>query len=180
MVDNEELEKQLALIEDDEVLECTVIYKDGDTETLSGVLIAMGSYDESVSDAVDEDIFFYANSPKFVKGLCDPDNNEDFVLASFHGRKADYSTYQELVYKAQGWTIRLEGSTVGGRWEYTATDPNGMTYESGNEWCFEDSDGNKLERPIIPSFDDLLVGAVNCLSSDHNLDDLPEQWVRVE
>ena len=86
MVNTEELEKQLALIEDDEVLEGTVIYKDGETETLSGVLIAMGSYDESVPDAVDEDIFFYANSPKFVKGLCDPDNNEDFVLASFHGR----------------------------------------------------------------------------------------------
>ena len=180
MVDNEELESQLALIEDDEVLECTVIYKDGDTETLSGVLIAMGSYDESVPDAVDEDIFFYANSPKFVKGLCDPDNNEDFVLASFHGRKADYSTFQDLKYKAQGWTICLEGSTVGGRWEYTATDPNGMTYESGNEWCFEDSDGNQLERPIIPSFDELLVDAVNCLTADCDLKGLPEEWVRVE
>ena len=180
MIDTYELEKQLALIENDEVLECTVIYKDGDTETLSGVLIAMGSYDESVPDAVDEDIFFYANSPKYVRALCDPDSNEDFVLASFHGRKADYSTFEELKYKAQGWTIIMEGSTVGGRWDYTAISPDGTNYESGKDWCFEDSKGNKLERPIIPSFDDLLVNAVTCLSSDHNLDDLPEQWVRVE
>ena len=180
MVNTEELDKQLALIEDDEILECTVIYKDGDTETLSGVLIAMGSYDESVSDVDDEDIFFYANSPKYVRALCDPDTNEDFVLVAFHGRKADYSTLEDLKYKAQGWTLCLEGSTVGGRWEYTAISPDGKTYESGNEWCFEDSMGNPTERPIIPGFDELLVDAVTCLSSDHNLDDLPEQWERVE
>ena len=181
MVNNDELEKQLALIEDDEVLECSIIYKDGDTETLSGVYIAMGSYDESVSDVADENIFFYANGKKYVRGLCDPDNGEDFVLASFHGRKADYSTFETLKYKANGWTIQLEGSTVGGRWEYIAISPDGKTYESGNEWCFEDSDGNPIERPVIPSFDDLLEDAGNCLSSDNNLDDLPDNgWVRVE
>lgn len=180
MIDTNELEKQLALIEDDEVLEGTVIYKDGDTETLSGVLIAMGSYDDSVPDAVDEDIFFYANSSKYVKALCDPDSNEDFVLAAFHGRKSDYSTFQDLKYKAQGWTILLEGSTVGGRWDYTAISPAGMTYQSEKDWCFEDSMGNPTERPIIPSFDALLVDAVTCLSADHNLDNLPEQWERVE
>lgn len=180
MTTTEELEQQLALIEDDEVLECTVIYKDGDTETMSGVFIAMGSYDESVSDVADENIFFYANSPKYVRALCDPDTNEDFVLVSFHGRKANYSTLQDLKYTAQGWTICLEGSTVGGHWTYTAISPDGKTYESGHDWCFEDSTGNPTERPIIPSFDALLVNAVTCLSSDHKLDALPEQWVRVE
>ena len=176
MNNNEELEKQLALLEDGEIIEGSVIFKDGDTETLSGVRIALRGYDENDDSINDDDIFFYCDSASEVRGLCDPDNGEDFVLASFHGRKADYSTFEVLTYTANGWTLRLEGSTVGGRWEYKATDPNGMTYESGNEWCFEDSDGEPMESPIIPDRDELVYDAVNCLASDYNLTDLPEKW----
>jgi len=177
---NEELEKQIALIEDDEVLDCTVIFKDDPTD-ITSVNIAMGSYDESVSDVADEEIFFYANGVKYIRGLCDPDNGEDFVLASFHGRKADYSTSEDLVYKNNGWTLCLEGYMVGGEWVYRVETPDGKHYEATNVWNFEDSDGNPLETPVIKSFDELLEDAIEVLANTHNLTELPEDgWVLKE
>lgn len=173
------LTEALENITDGEILNCTVIYKDSsDTETVSDFNIAMHGYVEGESD--DDDIAFYCDGVDDFKRLLDPDNEEDFVVVSFVGSKTAYTTYETVTYKADGWTLTLHGSMVGGRWEYTATDPNGDTHETGNEWSFVDSNGIPTERPVIPNLDDVVCDAVTCLASDGDLDDLPEDWERAE
>lgn len=173
------LNEALEQIIDGEVLNCTVIYKDSsDTETVSDYNIAMHGYVEGESD--DDEIAFYCDGVDDFKRLLDPDNGEDFVVVSFVGRKTAYTTYETATYKADGWTLTLHGSMVGGRWEYTATDPNGNTHDTGNEWSFVDSDGIPTERPVIPNLVDVVFDAVNCLTADCDLKGLPEDWERVE
>jgi hypothetical protein len=71
---------------------------------------------------------------------------------------------------------------AGGRWEYTATSPEGKTFSAGNEWCFEDSEGNTFEAPIIDDITDVLIDAEEVLGGnfDDDVAEMPsyDEWVR--
>lgn len=78
---SDEIEAALAKLEDGEVVECEIQYKDdGEPETVN---IAMyGDDGES-----DDDIFFYCDSVNDFRALLKDDNGEDFVVIGFDNGK---------------------------------------------------------------------------------------------
>jgi hypothetical protein len=177
-----ELKKQISLIEQGEVLTCTVIFKDGDTEIMRNVGIAMTGYDEyHDGEPSDESIFYYCESMDEFKSLLDPNAKRNVVVVSFKGRKADYDTRQVLTYKADGWTLVLDGYMVGGHWKYTAIDPDGEHYNAGNDWCFQDGDGEFIEAPLIDDLTDVLIDVDDVMDGyfGYNVSTMPsyDRWV---
>jgi hypothetical protein len=79
---SDEIEAALAKLEDGEVVECEIQYKDDDEhETVN---IAMHG-DDGESD--DDDIFFYCDSVNDFRALLKEDNGEDFVVIGFDNGK---------------------------------------------------------------------------------------------
>ncbi len=173
-----ELKKQLSLIEQGEVLTCTIIFMQGDTEIRRNVGIAMPGYDGEPSD---KSIIYYCESMAEFKSLLDPNANRNVVVVSFKGRKADYDTRQLLTYKADGWTLVLDGYMVGGRWEYTVIDPDGEHYNAGNDWCFQDGNCDFIEAPLIDDLTDVLIDVDDVMDGyfGYNVSLMPsyDRWV---
>jgi len=48
--------------------------------------------------------------------------------------------------------------------DYTLIDPQGRAYETGNEWSFEDSSGEKTGRPVIPAIKDILIDMTDVMA----------------
>lgn len=89
------------------------------------------------------------------------------VVAFAKGDTVLWTCHKVYHYKSDdGWHLTLSGFSVGGRWEYYADSPMGEHFESGNEWVWEDSDGEPCDRPIIPSISELLNDATECLGCD--------------
>ena len=161
-----ELETELSRVQPDEALFCTILFKDGDTELQHNVAIAMPKWGEC-HDADDaKDIDYHCDSMDAFRALLDPNSDEDFVVVAFCGGECEWDSHQHITYTANGWTLTLDGYMVGGRWEYTATSPEGNTFSAGNEWCFEDSDGNALEAPAIDDLTDVLIDAEEVLEGN--------------
>ena len=176
------IETALAKVNDGDELICTIIYKHSDTEIVHDVHIALklksdgttGEYDE-VKDA-DGTAFWYCGNKDGFRVLLDDTSEAPFVVAAFSkDGKVLWTCHKVYHCKSDdGWHLTLSGFSVGGRWEYYAESPMGKHFETGNEWVFDDSDGNPCERPIIPCLDDLLIDATNCLEDDDC--DIPDGW----
>lgn len=153
----QELEKQLALVEPGDVLDCTVIFKDDLWHVEERYIVIR---DASVPDS---EVFFYCDGVDDFKRLLQPDNGEDFVVVAFKGRKADYDENHYVLYLADGWTLTLSGCDVGGTWYFDATSPDGAEFSSKKEWRFDDG------VPEVPSDDDMVAVAIECLEKENNV-----------
>lgn len=169
------IEAALTKVNDGDELICTIIYKSTDEpETVHNVHIALttkkdgttGEYDE-VKDG-DGTAFWYCGNKDGFRELLNDKGDSSFIVVAFaKGSEVLWTCHKVYHCKSDdGWHLTLSGFTVGGRWEYEAISPMGKHFESGNEWAWEDSDGEKLERPIVPGLDELLEDATNCLFDD--------------
>ena len=178
------IEAALTKVNDGDELICTIIYKGGETETVTDVHIALttkkdgttGEYDE-VKDG-DGTAFWYCGDKDGFRKLLDDTSDAPFVVAAFAKNGTVLWTCHKVYHckSADGWHLTLRGFSVGGRWEYTAESPMGKHFETGNEWVWEDSDGEPCERPIVPSLDELLIDATNCLEGDCCECDCPDGY----
>ena len=157
------IETALAKVNDGDELICTIIYKNGETETITDVHIAL-------TDKRDDDrtVFWFCGDKDGFRKLLDDTSEAPFVVAAFaKDGKVLWTCHKVYHCKSDdGWHLTLSGFSVGGRWEYYAESPMGKHFETGNEWVWEDSDGEKCERPLVPSLDELLEDATNCLGDD--------------
>jgi len=79
-----EIEAALAKLDDGEVIECDIKYKDNG-ELRTGVSIAL--HGDDCQDGSDDDIFFYCDSLNDFRAMLKEDNGEDFVVVGFDNGK---------------------------------------------------------------------------------------------